>query len=148
MIHALATLVIGISIGYLGQRSRVCFVRGISYPYILKDFYPSTGLVGLFIGALLGFTAFGTLGGYVPGFPQLLQTPSINLRAPMVFAVIGGFGVGFFSVLAGGCPFRFHVMAGEGRKAAVTYLLGFYAGILYFSAVVIKILGTLMEMLG
>jgi len=148
MIHALATLVIGLVIGYLGQRSRICFIRGISHPYVLRDFGPAVALAGLFIGSLTGFLTFGALGGYVPGFPHLLETPGISLRSPMLFAVIGGLGVGFFSVLAGGCPFRFHVMAGEGRRAAATYLVGFYVGIIYFSAIVIKVLRALMETIG
>lgn len=148
MIHAFATLVIGLAIGYIGQRSRICFIRGISYSYLMRDLFSMAGLLGLFVGAFMGFAVFGALGGYTPGFPQLFATPAINLRSPIVFASIGGFGTGFFSILAGGCPFRFHVMGGEGRKAACVYLLGFYAGILYFSAIVIKILETLMETIG
>jgi len=148
MIHAIATLVIGLLIGYLGQRSRICFIRGISYPYLMRDFYSTAAVLGLFIGALVGFVAFGSLGGYTQGFPQLLATPGISLRFPIVFAIIGGFGTGFFSVLAGGCPFRFHVMAGEGRKVAVVYLLGFYVGIIYFYAIVMKILTLLIEAIG
>jgi len=148
LIHAIATLVIGVLIGYLGQRSRICFIGGIRDLYLVKDFYLIKGLLGLFIGALIGFTTFSVTGGYTPGFPLLLETPGMSMKFPWVFAIVGGFGMGFFSVLAGGCPFRLHVMAGEGKKTAVAYLVGFYVGIIYFSLIVTKLLALVIELVG
>lgn len=147
MIHAVATLIIGLIIGYLGQRSRICFIGGISKLYLVKDLYSIKGLLGLFIGALIGFTIFTAFGGYTPGFPLLLNTPGIRLKFPFIFAIVGGFGMGFFSVLAGGCPLRLHMLAGEGKGAAAAYLVGFYIGIVYFFLVVSELLKLVIELM-
>jgi len=45
---------------------------------------------------------------------------------------IGGFGVGFLSVIQGGCPLRNYVMAAEGNKTAITYILGLAVGAVIF----------------
>lgn len=148
MIHAISTMIIGLIIGYLAQRSRVCFIGGITKLYLVKDLYSIRGILGLFAGALIGFTTFNAIGGYTPSFPLLLRTPGMTLKFPWIFAIVGGFGMGLFSVFAGGCPLRLHVMAGEGRGTAVAYLAGFYIGIIYFLIIVKKILATLIWVMG
>jgi uncharacterized membrane protein YedE/YeeE len=55
-------------------------------------------------------------------------------------AVLGGAGLGLFSVLAGGCPLRQHVMASEGDKSSMSYLVGFYVGAVVFTAVILPII--------
>jgi hypothetical protein len=66
----------------------------------------------------------------------------------LIATVAGGIGFGFFSVYAEGCPFRQHVMAAEGKRSAWMYLLGFYAGIVYFNIVTIKWLELLLGITG
>jgi hypothetical protein len=44
----------------------------------------------------------------------------------------GGLGVGFFSTLANGCPFRQHVLAAQGVVSSMAYLAGFFAGAVIF----------------
>lgn len=134
MIPMTATLIIGVVIGYLGQRSRFCIVSGIRDAFLLRNFYRIEGLLGLIIGGVLGFTAFKFMGGNLLGFP-LFQ---IDISQYLIAIVIGGIGIGFFSVLAEGCPFRQHVMAAEGRESAMLYLAGFYIGIVYFVVVTRK----------
>jgi uncharacterized membrane protein YedE/YeeE len=46
----------------------------------------------------------------------------------------------FFSVIAEGCPFRQHVMAGEGRIAGVVYLAGLVGGVILFDIVAAPLL--------
>lgn len=128
---AIATLVIGLVIGYLGQRSGICFIGGIRDLFLFRDSYLLKGLFGLFVGGLIGFVIFGFLGGNVPNFLRLTTLAQIPASS-WILTIIGGLGLGFFSVLAGGCPFRLHVMASEGRKDAVVYMIGFYLGIIYF----------------
>ena len=148
MIHAISTMIIGLMIGYLAQRSRICFIGGITKLYLVKDLYSIRGMLGLFAGALIGFTTFNAIGGYTPSFPLLLRTPGMILKFPWIFAIVGGFGMGFFSAFAGGCPLRLHVMAGEGRGTAVAYLVGFYIGIIYFLMIVRKILAIMIGVIG
>jgi uncharacterized membrane protein YedE/YeeE len=65
----------------------------------------------------------------VPGDPISF---SPKVVAHLLLAIIGGFGLGFLGVLAGGCPFRQHVMAAEGSISAMAYILGFAIGALIF----------------
>lgn len=126
---AIITLSIGILIGYLGQRSRFCIVSGIRDYFLLKNSYRLKGFLGLILGALFGFMVFRLLGSDMPSLPISSQFGS---AASIMLVIVGGMGLGFFSVLAEGCPFRQHVMAAEGRKSAIFYLVGFYIGIIYF----------------
>lgn len=145
MIATIATLIVGVLIGYLGQRSRFCIISGIRDAYLVRDFYRIKGLFGLIIGAVLGFTIFKFMAGDVAGFPAPIQIESTGY---LVASIIGGVGMGFFSVLAEGCPFRQHVMAAEGRESAMFYLLGFYIGIVYFFFVTRKFLELLLIGIG
>ena len=52
--------------------------------------------------------------------------------AGLLTAIIGGFGIGFFAVLSGGCPFRNTILSAQGHKPAILYLIGFFVGALIF----------------
>ncbi len=135
MIASVATLVLGFVIGYLGQRSRLCFISGYRDFFLTRNTLLLKGVFGTFVGAAGGFMLFSLLGGSVPGFPLLLDTPLMSFKSTWLIAIIGGLGVGFVGVLAGGCPFRMHILAAEGRKTYWFYLLGFYAGLIFFNLV-------------
>ncbi len=142
MIPAVATLIVGVLIGYLGQRSRFCTVSGIRDYFLRRDTLRLRGLLGLIIGGVLGYTAFRFMGGDIPDFPMPIQVGSVGF---VIAAVIGGLGLGFWSVLGEGCPFRQHVMAAEGRKSAMFYLLGFYIGMAYFFTITVEWLELLLR---
>ncbi len=146
MIAAVATLILGFVIGYLGQRSRLCFIAGYRDFFLTHDTLLLKGVLGAVVGALGGFTLFSWLGGSVPGFPLLLDTPMMSFKSAWLIAIIGGLGVGFVGVLAGGCPFRMHVLAAEGRKTYWFYLLGFYAGLIFFNLVTRQFLDMLKSL--
>ena len=129
MIAPLATLVIGLLIGYLVQRSRFCSIGGFRDFFLARDTYLLRGFLGVLIGAAAGFIVFKLLGGKIEGFPLGMDLPP---AAALIAMIIGAAGLGFCSVLAGGCPTRQHVMAAEGKESAVFYLVGFYVGIVYF----------------
>ena len=46
--------------------------------------------------------------------------------------VAGGWGVGYFSTLANGCPLRPHVLTAQGVKSSIGYLAGFFTGAVIF----------------
>ncbi len=140
MIVGIVTLTFGFIIGYLGQRSRLCYIAGYRDFFLTRDTYILRGMIGTFVGALGGFVLFHFLGGDVPGFPMLLDTPGINLKSSFVFALVGGLGLGFFATLSGGCPYRNHIMACEGKKTYWAYALGFWVGLVYFDVVTNKFL--------
>jgi uncharacterized membrane protein YedE/YeeE len=128
MTAAIATLVAGAVLGYLGQRSRMCFVGGIRDYMLVRDRYLLRGLLAFGITAWLAFplvTAVGGAGVGPFGAPDLLT---------IVLTALGGFGVGYVSTLANGCPFRQHVLAAQGALSSMTYLAGFFAGAVWFHA--------------
>ncbi len=143
MTAALATLVLGFVIGYLGQRSRLCFISGYRDLFLTRDATLLRGVAGAFLGALAGFILFRFLHGTVPGFPLLLSAPLPAWNTGLLITVLSGLAVGAAGALAGGCPFRMHVLAAEGRKTYWYYLLGFYAGLIFYNVVT----APLMEMI-
>ncbi len=140
MIAGIATLALGFVIGYLGQRSRLCFISGYRDFFLTRDSTLLRGVIGAFLGALGGFILFGLLRGSVPSFPLLSFTPFPSLDASLLITILAGLGVGIVGTLAGGCPFRMHVLAAEGRKSYWFYLLGFYAGLIFYNVVTTQLL--------
>ncbi|MGA2503100.1 MAG: YeeE/YedE thiosulfate transporter family protein [Anaerolineales bacterium] len=132
MTASIATLVLGFIIGYLGQRSRLCFVSGYRDFILTHDTTLLKGVAGAFIGALGGFIIFGLLGSGIIGFPMIQQT-SILTRSALIITIVAGLGVGIVGALSGGCPYRMHVLAAEGKKTYWVYLLGFYAGLIFYN---------------
>jgi uncharacterized membrane protein YedE/YeeE len=132
MIASIATLVLGFVIGYLGQRSRLCFVSGYRDFMLTHDTTLLKGVGGAFLGALGGYVLFSLLGSGVIGFPMLLQT-TILTRPAIIITIVSALGVGIVGALSGGCPYRMHVLAAEGKKTYWVYLLGFYAGLVFYN---------------
>jgi uncharacterized protein len=132
MIASIATLILGFIIGYLGQRSRLCFVSGYRDFILTHDTTLLKGVGGAFIGALGGFIIFSLLGSGILGFPMLFQT-TILTRSAIIITIVSALGVGIVGALSGGCPYRMHVLAAEGKKTYWVYLLGFYAGLVFYN---------------
>ncbi len=68
MTPMVATLVVGVVIGYMGQRSRFCTISGVRDYILLRDSFRLKGPLGLIIGGVLGYTAFRFMGGIYPIF--------------------------------------------------------------------------------
>ena len=126
MTPAIATLVTGLVIGYLAQRSRMCFVGGIRDYILVRDTALLKGLVAFGVTAAVSFAVARLLtAGFTPSF-DLPDTVTIAL------VIAGGFGVGYVSTLANGCPLRQHVLDAQGVKSSIAYLCGFFAGAVVF----------------
>ncbi len=143
MIAGIATLILGFIIGYLGQRSRLCFISGYRDFFLTRDTNLLKGVVGAFFGALGGYIFFKLLGGGIPGFPAPLATSISNFSSDWLVLMLGGLGVGVVGVLSGGCPYRMHVLAAEGRKTHWFYLLGFYLGLIFYNLVTVHLVNIL-----
>jgi uncharacterized membrane protein YedE/YeeE len=129
-VAAVASLVVGIVIGFVGQRSRMCFVAGIRDWILVRDTELLKGLVAFLLVAWVAFPLSGLLGGATLGD---FGTPALG---GFLLTAGGGFGVGYFSVLANGCPFRQHVLAAQGTSSSMVYLSGFVAGAFVFHILV------------
>ena len=62
----------------------------------------------------------------------------------VLLTIAGGFGVGYFSTLANGCPFRQHVLAAQGVRSSIAYLAGFFAGAVIFHTWIERLLFRLL----
>ena len=126
MTASVATLVVGLIAGYLAQRSRMCFVGGIRDFILVRDTALLKGLVAFGLTAWLLFPLAAVLTG----------ESALRFTAPDVvdvaLTVAGGFGVGYVSTLANGCPLRQHVLAAQGVRSSIAYLAGFFGGALVF----------------
>jgi uncharacterized protein len=144
-----STLIGGIIIGYLAQRSRMCFVGGIRDYVLVKDTHLLKAPLTFLIGAVLVF-AIAAFFSSIPTWPwaytkALMPIPgaplATNAAAPLynhvILAILGGLGIGIFAVFAGGCPLRQHVMASEGDRSSMVYLLGFYIAAVVFMAFIL-----------
>ena len=126
MTAAITTLVVGVVVGYLGQRSRMCFIGGIRDVMLVRDGYLLRGLIAFGITAWVAFPLAAAVGGAGVtsfGMPDMVTA---------ILTAAGGFGVGYVSTLANGCPFRQHVLAAQGVVSSITYVAGFLAGALIF----------------
>lgn len=145
----LATLVIGMIVGYLGQRSRFCTISGIRDFFLVKDSYRLKGLIGIVIGAVIGFALVNKLGGTLSSFtkpggwefmPMLKDGLNVTPSILIPLSAVGAFFMAYFSVMAEGCPFRQHVMAGEGRLSGIIYIAGLVLGVVFFDVVIVPYL--------
>ena len=133
MMVSLVSLGVGLIVGYLGQRSRMCTIGGLRDFVLVRD----TGLLkGVGAMLLASWVAFGVLhaiaGSNLDRLVAAGTTPS-GIGA-VVAILVGGLALGFFATLSGACPLRQHVLAGQGRVGAWSFLAGFYlAGIVYTS---------------
>ncbi len=145
IIASIATLILGIVIGYMGQRTKFCTISGMRDYFMLKDTFRFKGILGLIAGGTVGYTLFHFIGGDISNFPIGFDITSTGI---LIAGIVGSVGMGFFSVFAEGCPFRQHVMAAEGKVSGMLYLAGFYLGIVYFNLVTIKWLDLLLRTTG
>ncbi len=111
----LIALAVALIIGALAQKTRICFVGGIRNLFLMKDFTLLIPVAGLFV-AMLVYNLVS--GNFNLGFEN-----QPIAHAQQLWNILGLYAVGFAGVLAGGCPLRQMVLAGQGScDAAVTFL--------------------------
>ncbi|NKF49244.1 YedE-related selenium metabolism membrane protein [Shewanella sp. WXL01] len=110
----------GLLIGGLAQRSRFCTMGAIRDVFVARDFHLISGVVSLLIFA---FIANFALGQFNPGFDgqPIAHTNSLWNFLGMILA-----GAAF--VMAGGCPGRQLILAGEGDSDAAVFVMGMIMG--------------------
>jgi uncharacterized protein len=162
IVPALVTLVMGTILGYLAQRSRICFIGGLRDFLLVRDTELLKGAIAFFVTAFLAFSAASALGlvdlgaldsqsnqpgaalavtGQNPGSLGAVANailPGVATRltslklTAWLTTIIAGLALGLFSTLANGCPTRQHVLAAQGSRDSLFYLAGFYVGVFVF----------------
>jgi hypothetical protein len=134
MIVTFSSLGLGLIVGYLGQRSRMCSIGGLRDFVLVRDTGLLKGAGALLVATWVAFGAVRLISGTDAGHGLIAAgtTPS-GLRAVVAIAV-GAVVLGFVATLSGACPLRQHVLAGQGRVGAWSFLAGFYiAAVVYTS---------------
>lgn len=116
----IASLIGGIIFGVLAQKSRMCFAGSIRDIILMKSFDLISVIAGLFVVMLVFNIATG---GFHLGFAGQPIAHSQHL-----WNILGMYAVGFAAVLAGGCPLRQLVLAGQGSSDAGMTVLGLFIG--------------------
>ena len=148
----IGSIFIGLVIGFLGQRSRMCFIGGFRDFLLVKDKELLKGTISFFVSVWLTIYILNLIGYLFPILKEITNVklsnyPSISnafLSKFGVISIIGGFGIGLFSTLSGGCPLRQHVLAGQGRVESIVYLTGFYIGIVTYYLLIVRFIGKLL----
>src|SRR2546428_13437594 len=94
MTAAVVTLLAGAVIGYLGQRSRMCFVGGIRDFVLVRDTYLLRGLIAFGLTAWLTFPMTGLILG---SRPLSFTNPD---GVAVLLTIFGGFCGGFGFTIA------------------------------------------------
>ncbi|NLY50798.1 MAG: YedE-related selenium metabolism membrane protein [Firmicutes bacterium] len=116
----LLSLLAGIIIGIMAQRSRLCMAGGIRDLFLIKDAHLFIGFVAIFAVALVLNL---TTGSFQLGFENQPIAHNDGL-----WNFLGMFLVGYAAVLLGGCPLRQCILAGEGDTDAAITFLGMLVG--------------------
>lgn len=114
------SLGVGLLVGFLAQRSRMCFVGAWRDIFLIRDGYLISAVVACFLGALV-FNLI--LGQFHLGFVDQPVAHDNHL-----WNFLGMVLVGLAATLLGGCPLRQLILSGEGDTDAAVTFLGLFAG--------------------
>lgn len=117
----LLSLAGGVIFGIFAQKSRMCFAGSIRDIMLMKNFDLVT-IIGSFFVVMLIFNI--ATGRFQPGF----DTPGVIAHSEHLWNILGMYAVGFAAVLAGGCPLRQLILAGQGSSDSAVTVLGMFAG--------------------
>lgn len=122
-IHApiIISLIGGLIFGVFAEKSRMCFAGSIRDVVLMKNFDLLTVVGGLFVVMLIFNVATGN---FKAGF----DVPGVIAHSEHIWNILGMYAVGFAAVLAGGCPLRQLVLAGQGSSDAAVTVLGLFFG--------------------
>lgn len=110
----------GLAFGALAQKSRMCFAGSIRDVILMKNFDLISVIGGLFVIMLVYNLISGNFNLSFAGQPVA--------HAEHFWNAAGMYAVGFAAVLAGGCPLRQLVLAGQGSSDAAVTFLGLFVG--------------------
>jgi len=116
----LLALGIGLIVGALAQKSRLCMVGGVRDAVMFKEFGLLAAFGCILVAVLVGNAIRGTLNWGFEGQPIA--------HTEWLWNLLGMTVVGWGCTLLGGCPLRQLVLAGEGNTDSAITVLGMIAG--------------------
>lgn len=141
----IATLILGLVIGWLCQRSGFCSIGGIRDYILFHQTRLLKGYAALIISAFGFYLLFSLIvPTAIPKFLWCLQdgqlltaiggAPAVSAAGVIILMIIGGIAVGLIGTLLGGCPLRQLVMTSEGNLKSLVFVIGMLAGAILFTA--------------
>lgn len=116
----LIALIGGLIFGAVSQKCRTCFAGSIRDVFLMKNFDLITIIGAFFVIMLIYNIATG-------GFKLSFDGQPVA-HAQHLWNLLGMYTVGFAAVLAGGCPLRQLVLAGQGSTDSAVTFLGMFIG--------------------
>jgi len=116
----LASLTIGLLIGFLAQRTRFCTMGAVRDVILMRDFHLLSGL--------LAFIGFAFLTNLLFGQFNLGYTGMPIAHSNLLWNILGMVLAGLAYALAGGCPGRQLFLSGEGDGDSAIFVLGMITG--------------------
>ena len=116
----LLALVVALVIGALAQKSRMCFAGSIRDVILMKNFDLLSIIAALFAVMTVYNIAIGNFHLSFSGQPIA--------HSQHLWNILGMYVVGFAAVLAGGCPLRQLILAGQGSSDSAVMFLGMLLG--------------------
>lgn len=114
------SLLVAVLFGMIAQKNRVCFAGSIRDVILMKNFDLIVIIGGLFVVMLVYNIAAGNFHLSFDGQPIA--------HSQHLWSILGMYAVGFAAVLAGGCPYRQLVLAGQGSTDSAVTFLGMLIG--------------------
>lgn len=114
------SLIAGLIIGILAQRSRFCTIAAVRDTILVKDTHILQGVLALFVAALVTNIALGQFNLGFTGQPIA--------HNQILWNFLGMLLSGLAFTLAGGCPGRQLILSGEGDNDAGVFIIGMVAG--------------------
>lgn len=115
------SLIGGLVFGIFAQKSRMCFAGSIRDVILMKNFDLLT-IIGSFFVVMLIYNI--VTGNFMLAF----NTPGIIAHSEHLWNILGMYVVGFAAVLAGGCPLRQLILAGQGSSDSAVTVIGMFVG--------------------
>ncbi len=134
MIVSVSSLVVGLIVGYLAQRSRMCTIGGLRDYVLVRDTGLLKGVAAMLLASWIVFGALRPIAGSDLGRDLIAAGTTPSGLTAVLAILAGALVLGFVATLSGACPLRQHVLAGQGRSGAWAFLAGFYlAAVVYTS---------------
>ena len=120
------SLIAGLIVGALAQRTRLCMVGGIRDAVLFREWKLLLGFLAILVSAFVVNLILGTATGTAFFNPGFAGQPVAHTDG--LWNALGMFLAGFGCVLLGGCPLRQLVLAGEGNTDSAVTVLGLMVG--------------------
>ena len=120
------SLIAGVAVGALAQRTRLCMVGGIRDIILFRETKLILGFVAILVSALICNLILSTAAEGTYFNLGIAEQPVAHTDG--LWNALGMYLVGFGCVLLGGCPLRQLVMSGEGNTDSAVTVLGLMVG--------------------